>query len=214
LADRLQTAASQPPADVRRALRTLAGRPELPVIPIVPRAVLPVLRLRPGLDREWLEIVAAVRPRLAALEARQLDVAQPAWPNAIAAPGGSTDPWHATGPVVLAYGPGLSSFGSKVALAAIDGWSESVPSRRHTTTAAFGFNAPKSRAPQAVLVAVPPDLTQRLDNAGLLDVVLETREMAHARTPAQNVAASLPHAMSTALVSARSPLSFLANWPA
>ncbi|SKD00293.1 hypothetical protein SAMN05445504_8027 [Burkholderia sp. CF099] len=214
LADRLQTAASQPPADVRRALRTLAGRPELPVIPIVPRAVLPVLRLRPGLDREWLEIVAAVRPRLAALEARQLDVAQPAWPNAIAAPGGSTDPWHATGPVVLAYGPGLSSFGSKVALAAIDGWSESVPSRRHTTTAAFGFNAPKSRAPQAVLVAVPPDLTQRLDNAGLLDVVLETREMAHARVPAQNSAGSLPHAMSTALVSARSPLSFLANWPA
>ncbi len=214
LADRVQTAASLPPADVRRALRTLAGRPELPVIPIVPRAVLPVLRSRPGLDREWFEIVAAVRPRLAALEARQLDAAQPAWPSAIAAPGGSTDPWHATGPVVLAYGPGLSSFGSKVALAAIDGWSESVPSRRHTTTAAFGFNAPKSRAPQAVLVAVPPDLTQRLDNAGLLDVVLETREMAHARVPAQNSAASLPHAMSTALVSARSPLSFLANWPA
>jgi hypothetical protein len=65
-----------------------------------------------------------------------------------------------------------------------------------------------------VLVAVPPDLTQRLDNAGLLDVVLETREMAHARVPAQNSAGSLPHAMSTALVSARSPLSFLANWPA
>ena len=32
-------------------------------------------------------------------------------------------------------------------------------------------------------VAVPPDLSQRLDNAGLLDVVLDTRELAHARAP-------------------------------
>ena len=32
-----------------------------------------------------------------------------------------------------------------------------MPSRRHATAAAFGFNAPKSRAPQAVLLAVPPD---------------------------------------------------------
>ena len=65
--------------------------------------------------------------------------------------------------MVVAYGPGLTSFGTKVALAVLDGWTDSVPSRRHTTQAAFGFNAPKSRAPQAVLVAVPPDLTQRLD---------------------------------------------------
>ena len=37
------------------------------------RALLPVLRPTPDLDSTWLEIVAAVRPRLAPLEARQLD---------------------------------------------------------------------------------------------------------------------------------------------
>ena len=72
-----------------------------------------------------------------------------------------------------------------VAIAAVDGWTDSVPSRRHATFAAFGFNAPKSRAPQAVLIAVPPNVSQRLDNVGLLDVVLETRELAHARAPRQ-----------------------------
>jgi hypothetical protein len=87
--------------------------------------------------------------------------------------------------VLAAFGPGLDDAGPTVAIAALDGWTDSVPSRRHTTTATFGFNAPKSRAPQAVLVAVPPDPAQRLDNAGLLDVILETRELVHARAPRQ-----------------------------
>jgi hypothetical protein len=79
--------------------------------------------------------------------------------------------------------------------------------------AAFGFNAPKSRAPQAVLVAVPPDLSRRLDNTGLLDVVLETRELAHARASRQIVESTLPYATSTAFVSARAPRNFLDGWP-
>jgi hypothetical protein len=214
LADRFTTAVKLPPTQVRHALRTMAGRPDLPVIPIVPRARLPVLRARAGLDRDWLEIVAAVRPRLAALEAHQLDRTHQHWPAAIAAPDASTNPWHSSGPIVVAYGPGVASGGASVALAALDGWSDSIPSRRHTTAAAFGFNSPKSRAPQAVLLAVPPDLTQRLDNAGLLDVVLETRELAHARVPPQLPLSTLPYPMSTALVSARAPLNFLEGWPA
>jgi hypothetical protein len=213
LADRLAATAKLPAAAVRRALRTLAGRPELPVIPIVPRALLPVLRPRSGLDRDWLEIVAAVRPRLAPLEARQLDPTKPDWPAAVAAPDAATDPWHAAGPIVVAYGPGIPSGGDHVALAVLDGWTDSIPSRRHSTTAAFGFNSPKSRAAQAVLVAVPPDLTRRLDNAALLDVVLETRELAHARVPPQIPGPALPYQMSTALVSARRPFNFLDGWP-
>ena len=199
---------------VRRAIRTLAGRPDLPVLPIVSRALLPVLRRTAGLDHTWLEIVAAVRPRLAPLEARQLDATLPDWPGAVAAPDASTDPWHSSGPVVVAYGPGVEDAGAVVAIAVLDGWTDSVPSPRHTTTAAFGFNAPKSRAPQAVLVTVPPDLSQRLDNAGLLDVVLETRELAHARTAPQIPGATLPYASSTALVGARPPFNFLDDWPA
>jgi hypothetical protein len=224
LADRIAITAPSVPAGIppgtdafisgaRRAIRILAGRQDLPVIPIVPRARLPKLRPAPDLDSAWLEIVAAVRPRLAPLEARQLDPDRPDWPAAVAAPDASTDPWHKSGPVVVAYGPGVSSGGATVALAAIDGWSDSVPSRRHGTVAAFGFNAPKSRAPQAVLVAVPPDVSQRLDNAGLLDVILETRELVQARSPRQIAEPTLPHSTSTAFVSASAPRNFLDGWP-
>jgi len=60
---------------------------------------------------------------------------------------------------------------------------------------------------------VPPNPTQRLDNAGLLDVVLETRELAHARAPRQIAESTLPYATSTAFVSARTPRNFLDGWP-
>ena len=60
----------------------------------------------------------------------------------MAAPGASVDPWHASGPVVIAYGPGVETGDGSVAIAALDAWSDSVPNRRHATTAAFGFNAP------------------------------------------------------------------------
>lgn len=225
LADRLTTAASAVPAGagaaptdafiatVRRAIRTVAGRPDLPVLPIVARSLLPVLRQNADLDSTWLEIVAAVRPRLAPLEARQLDATLPDWIAAVATPDNSVDPWHPSGPVVIAYGPGVNDGHSSVAIAALDGWSDSVPNRRHATVAAFGFNAPKSRAPQAVLVAVPPDISQRLDNARLLDVVLETRELVHARAPRQIVEPTLAHPTSTAFVSAAAPRNFLDGWP-
>jgi hypothetical protein len=198
---------------VRRAIRVVAGRLDLPVLPIVPRALLPTLRPNLDLDARWLEIVAAVRPRLASLDAHQLDATLPNWPAAVAAPDASIDPWHASGPVVAAYGPGVGDNGPTVAIAALDGWTDSVPSRRHATTAAFGFNAPRSRAPQAVLAAVPPDLSRRLDNAGLLEVVLETRELAHARAPRQIAEPTLAYATSTAFVSARPPRNFLDGWP-
>jgi hypothetical protein len=223
LADRLKSAepvvaAPAAPSDtfintVKRAIREVVGRPDLPVLPIVKRSLLPALQANADLDQSWLEIVAAVRPRLAPLEARQLDPEQTRWPSALAAPGSSTDPWQASGAVVVAYGPGVDAPGDSVAIAALDGWSDSVPSRRHATFAAFGFNAPKSRAPQAVLVAVPPDISQRLDNAGLLDVILETRELAHSRAPRQAVEPTLPHPTSTAFVSAVSPRNFLEGWP-
>ena len=226
LADRLSAAASMvptgpivsPPPDaligaMRRAIRALAGRSDLPVLPIVARSLLPAFRINDDLDASWLEIVAAVRPKLAPLEASQLDATRPSWLAAVAAPDNSIDPWHPSGPVVVAYGPGVDDGGGSVAIAALDGWTDSVPSRRHATVAAFGFNAPKSRAPQAVLIAVPPDVSQRLDNAALLDVVLETRELAQARAPRQIVEPTLPYPTSTALVSAMAPRNFLDGWP-
>jgi hypothetical protein len=223
LADRLSEAATAPvagataPPDgffsaVRRAIRSVVGRPDLPVLPNVDRSLLPIFRTNGELDKEWLEIVAAVRPRLTALDASQLDPASPNWTAAVATPDSSIDPWHSSGPVVVAYGPGVDDGGELVAVAVLDSWTDSVPAQRHTTFAAFGFNSPKSRAPQAVLVAVPPDVTVRLDNAGLLDVVLETRELVHARAPRQIPEPTLPHVTSTAFVSAKQPRNFLDRW--
>jgi hypothetical protein len=52
---------------------------------------------------------------------------------------------------------------------------------QRTTMTAFGFNAPAARAPQAILLAVPPRPRQRLDDELLWQIVAETRELAHAR---------------------------------
>ena len=196
-----------------RAIRSLAGDFTLPVLPIIARSLLPTFRAAPDLDRTWLELVAAVRPRVAPLEARQLDPAHAPWPAVLAAPDGSTDPWHAKGPVVAAYGPAVSQAGN-VAIVALDGWTDSIPSQRHVTSAAFGFNAPKSRAPQAILLAVPPDPAQRLTTGGLVDVVLETRQLAHARATRPGDRGGLPYATPAPIVHASPPVSFLQGWPA
>jgi hypothetical protein len=116
--------------------------------------------------------------------------------------------------VLVAYAPSPIGAGP-VAIAALDAWTDSVPSRRHATTAAFGFNAPKARAPQAVLLAVPPDVSQRLDPTALLDVVLETRELVQARAARPQDRGGLPYATPAPLVhAAPEALGFLNGWSA
>ena len=164
-------------------LRALVGRRHLPVVPVVGREVLPNwVEVADGkLDAEWLEIVAAVRPRVAALEAHQLTASQP-WPAAILAPAGA--PWGKAGPVHIAYGPALAAGGAgPVGVALLDRWVDSVPSQHHVTQAAFGFNAPKTRAPNAVLVAVPPDTQRPLEGEDLLRVVMQVQPTSRSRAP-------------------------------
>jgi hypothetical protein len=86
--------------------------------------------------------------------------------------------------LIAAYGTAAAWDGAQVAVGLIDSWNETVPEARHTTQAAFRFNAPGARAPQAVLLAVPPVMDQLLDVPTLLDVVRETRDLAHARMAA------------------------------
>ncbi len=64
----------------------------------------------------------------------------------------------------------------------IDAFSEAMPMSERTTMTAFGFNAPASRAPQAILLAVPPAARLRLEPELLRQIVAETRALAHART--------------------------------
>jgi hypothetical protein len=198
LGQRAATAAAIPATagdeTIRAGIRALVGRRQLPVVAVVDRAHIPKLTLaatdpdgRPITDRTWLEIVAAVRPRLEQLQARQLDPVAPPWPAAVATSNGSDDPWWFIAPgdanptVVVAYGPGVTSGGLHVALAPLDAWLDAVPSRRQTTAAAFGFNAPKAQAPQAILLAVPPDLSRRMSTDDLIATIQETRRSVRAR---------------------------------
>lgn len=161
-----------------------------------------------GLDAEWLTVVAAVRPRLAAVEALQLEAATVAsdFPGFTGWTGSPGDPWQTgalaahqasrRGPdggqgtlprFVAAYTSRAVSWdaGATVAVGLIDAWSDAVPYADQVSTAVFGFNAPAARAPQAILLAVPADLASgygaRLDVPELVEVLAETRELAHAR---------------------------------
>ncbi len=147
---------------------------------------LPALTSTVTLDDEWLTVVAAVRPALARLESHQLGSGHPftAWANRYA------DPWQTDGddgrPLVVAYAPpGLdlaaATPGAMMAAAALDRFDEVVPAPQQTTGAAFGFDAPAARAQQAILLAVPPSVAAPLDAATLAQILVETRELAHAR---------------------------------
>jgi hypothetical protein len=207
-------ATAAPPGEInalRRMLRSLANAPRLPVLPVVAIEQLPALERapvaadgHPETDARWLEIVAAVRPRLALLEARQLDPKRVPWQAAIHTNDASTDPWSTRGPVVVAYGPAVVNLPAKVAIAGLDAWSDAIPSQQHVTRAAFGFNGPKSRPPQAVLLGVPPDVGHRMTRDELRDVVLETRELARARVAG-------PDRDGVARVATPSPLEFLGS---
>jgi len=171
-----------------------------------------------GLDTDWLTVVAAVRPRLATVEALQLEAltaapgAVPGYPGLTAWSSAPGDPWqtaalaalrqrrlqpggndprlvlprfvaaYTTGDVWHDDGAGADPV---VAVGLVDSWSEAVPRAGQQTTAVFGFNAPAARPPQAILLAVPPDLTggygAHLDTTDLIQILEETRELAHAR---------------------------------
>lgn len=162
------------------------------------------------LDEQWLPVVAAVRAPLARLEAlllQSLSAQAPlldAWSNA---PG---DPWRTQAVtslrqqrdaqggqgqrsdvprLVVAYTEGdvwpTAGAREPLAVSLVDSWTEIVPRAAQTTTAAFGFNAPAARPPQAILLAVPPVLDSAfgapLSTADLVEIVDETRALAHAR---------------------------------
>jgi hypothetical protein len=170
----------------------LAILSRLPALELAGRTGLNTAQPATSLESEWLTVVAAVRARMATLEAYQLQGSllgqhEPllAWSNRPA------DPWQtevsedAAGikemtRLVVAYGPD-ETWGTTVAAGVVDSWSETIPDTDHVTSAAFGFNAPAARAPQAVLLAVPPIPGAPLDDDLLAQILVETRELVHAR---------------------------------
>lgn len=170
-------------------------------MPLICTGQLPSVVSAPNLDETWLEIVAAVRPAVARLEAHQLTRI---WPSA------ATDPerlWAVPEPSqrdVVVYGPAALDAGD-VAVALLDDWAETVPGRNHATHAAFGFGAPRARAPQAVLLAVPPDEQVPLSAAGLASIVTATRQLARARMAQPDQLRSWSLAVPTSMILTSGP---------
>jgi hypothetical protein len=85
--------------------------------------------------------------------------------------------------------PGLSivaigQFDVKKPLAGmiIDGWSEIIPADEEMTAVTFHYDAPAARAPQTILLAVPPALNKESwDFKTVLDTILGTNELAKIR---------------------------------
>src|SRR5262249_42391946 len=121
--------------------------------------------------------------------------------------------WNTTGPVVVGYGPAVTTLPANVAVAALDAWVDAIPSPHHITRAAFGFNGPKSRPPQAVLLAVPPDASHRMTRDELRDVLLEPRELARARVAGPDRDGVRRVATPSPLVFLGSRLNFMDYWP-
>jgi hypothetical protein len=188
--DRLQTRLAAAPASIgldRASLATAATALVSSTGHVALTAELPAVasvRHAPRFDEEWLSVTAAVRTNLARLDAHQLAAASPFVPHV----NRPDDPWQtdAADPraLVAVYataGLDPSTTGSTIAASVVDRLDEVIPDAEQIAGAAFGFDAPAARAPQAVLLAVPPVDGQALDAALLAQIVAETRDLAHAR---------------------------------
>ncbi|MFD9428200.1 MULTISPECIES: hypothetical protein [unclassified Streptomyces] len=85
----------------------------------------------------------------------------------------------ATGLVV--HGPATSLASGSSAVLVVDAWSDLIPAQQHTAGATFHFDAPGARAPQAVLLAVPPVVGQPWTPDVLADTIGEALDLAKLR---------------------------------
>jgi hypothetical protein len=138
-----------------------------------------------GSIRQWLYKLARVRPGVALLQRSALAGAALAVPAmewaVVQLPNLGTEPWIA-GPVnssqvsgpranLVLCGEGLDP-GARAAGLVIDEWTETVLSTKETTGIAFHYETARAEAPQAVLLAVPPDLRSGAWTPDVLEKVL------------------------------------------
>jgi hypothetical protein len=147
----------------------------------------------------WLHRAGLVRPELDPL-CGLLTHAEAAGADAVAAlavmqlphrpgarwcelPFGAEGPPPAGAVGVVAHAP--AGFDPTQALAGlfVDTWAEVIPSAEHTAGVAFHYDAPGARPPQAIVLAVHPDLEpERWNLQYLLETVQETITLARVRT--------------------------------
>ncbi len=179
----LGQASTDADADATEVARRIRGLlPSVLALPLACPRALPEVQ-QPFDDAAWLEVVAAVRPAAARLEMAQLTATTP-W-TAIAS---DVDPIWQSGDLeetghrdlILTFTAGPVA--GQAAVMSIDTWAETVPSRQHTTWAAFGYDAPRARPPQAILLALPADVDAPDQAADVLGSVLQARRLARVRS--------------------------------
>lgn len=164
--------------------RVLGAAGPFPVLSLVPKDALADPPPSAVAAARWREVVAAVREPVARLDAWQHATGDrwSAWCD-------PAEPWALPGlpeerpsehRVLVVHGPGVEEDQPAVAVT-VDTLAETIPSTRHTTGAAFGFNGPRARAPQAIVLAVPPDENRPLDTETLVGIIDDLRVSARAR---------------------------------
>jgi hypothetical protein len=204
---RRQTAAASA-AEPDDVLHAVFGR-GFPVVPrfrpAAPDEIAPAVAAEPGLGPDpdgtaegWLAQLMRVRPPLSAWRSVQvygralgcgLDrpriVQLPYEPGAdwAALPFGAeaAPPRPGTVSLALLGGPAPAADAAWAGLL-LDTWPELVPGREEDVGAVFHFDAPASKAPQAVLIATPPSRDVTWSYAALERILLDTFDLARIRT--------------------------------
>jgi hypothetical protein len=185
-----------PEVDARSALRRLAavGQADAAAVVVPVTVVARALPVRRGADT-WRRTFAPVRPVLGDLRTvlgRRLtrvtaDRGGRNW-TGHPVPGNGDRPGGARELGVYLSVDGADP--SADAVVVVDEWQETLPGQWTTAgpeppsvaaTAAFGFNAPGARAPQAILLVAPPTPDADVDLETVRQVVGETRDLAHVR---------------------------------
>jgi hypothetical protein len=81
----------------------------------------------------------------------------------------------------VVFGGANAVAGQPVTGIVFDEWNETVPRAREITGVAFHYDAPASRPPQAILLAVAPDLSKPWDVNTMEAALLETLDLAKVR---------------------------------
>jgi len=167
-------------SDAARSLRPagqtslLRGDPLTPVTWMTRMA-----RVRPELDAVWHLLVAA--EAATGYNAGAFSVAQvpftagDAW---AALPFGDARPTAAA--AIAVHAP--SGLRNPIAAFTVDTWTEQIPLPSETAGMSFHYDAPSNRAPQAAIVAVPPEVSNRPWSFDLIaDTVREALDLARIR---------------------------------
>lgn len=144
--------------------------------------LLKMARLRPGLNR--LDLLLSEAEGAGSLERVSLAVAQLPHEDGQRWVGLSLEegtPLREGVVSLVLHDDGLDRPDGQLAGMLVDEWAETVPARSETTAVAFRYDPPDAAAPQAVLVAVPPDLEKEWTVGTLHQVLLETLDLAHLR---------------------------------